>query len=103
MRAVVLLCAVALTGCAIEEHAPGISGDFVSLPFEETADGPCTDGATRACSVEIGRNADIVSCFTSSQSCTGGGWSACGADGGGTLESKGIVRSDATSTTKSLS
>jgi len=89
------LCAVGLivvSGCALEEErAPTVGGDFSSRPFEEPREAPCADGETRSCSIELARNADIVSCFSGSQTCLAGEWSACGSSGGGTVESKSAV------------
>ncbi len=46
--------------------------------------GPCTaEGTTAACHVETGRIGSVVNCFSGTQRCVGGEWSACGGGGGG--------------------
>jgi hypothetical protein len=81
-------------GCAVDAHAPGVNGDFAQMPRIGEAEGPCTDGATRACSVELSRTEEVVNCFSGVSVCTGGVWGACGSpdDGSGaTMTSKSLV------------
>lgn len=40
--------------------------------------GPCESGAVRECTVTLGENNGILSCFSGRQRCEGGTWSECG-------------------------
>lgn len=86
LRTVLIIALV--SGCAVETRSPGVNGDYESRPFEQPAPERCDDGAISACSLELGRNAGIVSCFTGQKVCRDGVWSVCGALDGGTVDAR---------------
>ncbi len=97
--------------CTVEAHAPLAEGGG-DLPTSLVAgnDGPCVDGTTRACQVELGRRDGVVSCFVGTSTCVEGAWGACGTPEGSssTIETKQVVAAPAgddapSASTKSLS
>jgi hypothetical protein len=57
-----------------------------------TASGPCTEGAARACAIDLGTTSQgYHSCFAGTQTCTAGSWSKCGGEGVVTNSKPGAV------------
>ncbi len=48
--------------------------------------GPCRDGATRDCSVTLGRQGRVLSCYHGTQTCNAGAWGRCENGTSSTLE-----------------
>src|SRR5690242_857902 len=68
-----------LCGCAKSAQPSGASWDSVAVPVVPKTT-PCATGATRACGIELGTYAGLVSCVAGSQTCDNNVWSACKAD-----------------------
>jgi hypothetical protein len=46
--------------------------------FGGVATGPCKDGESRKCGIELAKHGDIVSCYVGTHSCQSGTWGQCG-------------------------
>jgi len=75
-----------LAGCQSEPpDKPGPSGVDMSTGGDgggsgtstSSDEGPCEDGETRTCKVDLGTHHGVTSCFEGVQTCTDGAWGAC--------------------------
>jgi hypothetical protein len=78
-------------------HPPVSDGSNTTAPPGTT--GPCAvDGAERECHVQLAEHGNVRTCFTGTQTCNAGLWSACGSGGMQTLSSvrlpDGVVGAD---------
>jgi hypothetical protein len=66
-------------GCSDDSKLPGANvGSGGSGGYGGVLTGPCEDGATRACGIELEKHDNIVSCYVGTQKCEGGVWGQCG-------------------------
>lgn len=86
--AAVILPAALLGGCApdtpskpgpsgVDDSDLGGSGGGTGTATGTDDTGPCEDGATRACKVDLGTHHGVTSCFEGVQTCAEGVWGAC--------------------------
>src|SRR5260221_8146754 len=75
--ALVLVLAAA---CGTRDRGAHLGGEFDG-PGGVVPDGPCIDGATQRCAIEIGRHGDVLDCAPGVKRCQGGVWSSCVPDG----------------------
>lgn len=81
--------AAMLVVAACSDKRPATLDEETSkVPPIPSPDGPCApEGTTRDCHVVIGQHEGVLSCFTGSQTCTNGAWTACGSTGQTTVQS----------------
>lgn len=84
LRAGVLLGLVATfgampVGCSDDAKLPNATSDGGAGTggFGGVATGPCSDGASRSCGIELAKHGSIASCYLGKQTCNGGVWSEC--------------------------
>lgn len=68
-------------GCSDDDRNLPAAGYDASVGgnggFGGVATGPCEDGQTRKCGIELAKHGDIVSCYVGTQTCSGGVWGEC--------------------------
>jgi alpha-tubulin suppressor-like RCC1 family protein len=62
--------------CGPSDHGDRTGGDFNVNP-NPTPGGPCTDGATRTCAIELGAHDGVIDCAAGTMTCVGGTWAGC--------------------------
>jgi len=66
-------------GCSDDSKLPGANvGSGGSGGYGGVLTGPCEDGASRPCGIELEKHDNIVSCYVGTQKCEGGVWGQCG-------------------------
>src|SRR5688500_19339760 len=68
--------------CGDSDHAPGLVGvDGTSGGGAGGTSGkpgsPCADGSVQECSITLGRQGGVLSCFHGTQACVDGCWLEC--------------------------
>ncbi len=61
----------------VDDPDTGGSGGGTGTTTTTDDTGPCEDGATRACKVDLGTHHGVTSCFEGVQKCADGAWGAC--------------------------
>jgi hypothetical protein len=69
---------VLLAACGSgHDDRPGAAGQAQVPRTSQVGQGSCTEGATRACVVELGTHAGVTSCFSGHEQCSFGTWGPC--------------------------
>src|ERR1700733_7276647 len=77
-------------GCGDDKPPYSTPGSWGGQP--PLTNGSCsTEGATQACSINLGTANGFHSCFAGTQTCTGGLWSKCGGQGVVTSSAPGVL------------
>jgi hypothetical protein len=75
---------LANAGCSSDNPQNGASGGGPQIPTPGVTSDKCsTEGAQQPCHMNLGTTAggQVQSCFSGTQTCTGGRWSSCGGEG----------------------
>ena len=75
------LVAALPVGCSDDGSLPGATFDGGSGGgggIGGVATGPCDEGDSRKCGIELAKHGDIVTCYAGTQTCSGGVWGECG-------------------------
>ncbi|MGZ5970014.1 MAG: hypothetical protein ACXWP4_20220, partial [Polyangiales bacterium] len=77
LRCALFVATLAVSACDASRPNPAGSTIWTSNP---TVEGPCVDGTTRDCHVDLGVRDGVRTCFGGRQDCRAGVWSACEGD-----------------------
>lgn len=69
---------VMAAACSSGRSLPGRLADNGSGGTAGTTGAPCTDGQIQDCHVTLGEHNGVLSCYSGTQTCQSGTWSACG-------------------------